>query len=88
MNHADRIKIEAPEKIEFSYRFAEQRARIGAFAIDMVIQAFVALIGFLLLFAFINENVFMSNSSSNDLGLLTVGFVYLIIFYVQWFYFL
>jgi len=88
VNQADRIKIEAPEKIEFSYRFAEQGARIGAFVIDIVIQFIAGLITFLLIFAFVNKNVFMSNSFSDDMGLLTVGFFYLIVFFLQWFYFL
>ena len=43
MNQADRIKIEAPEKIQFSYRFADLGARIGAFTVDMVLQAIIVI---------------------------------------------
>ena len=88
MSEAGRIKIEAPEKIVFTFRFAEQGARIGAFLIDMLIQFAVVLFLYLLLYKALNQNVFSSESFSESFGLLTAGFFYMGIFFLQWFYFL
>lgn len=88
MEQTGRIKIEAPEKIEFSYRFADQGARIGAYFFDMLIQGVILFFGILLVFGGINRNAFVSESFSENFGLLSYGFFYLIYFFLQWFYFL
>lgn len=88
MSQYSRIKIEAPEKIVFSYRIADQGARIGAFILDMLIQAVVVILVFLLVFGAANSNIQFSESFSETFGLLGFGFFYLLLFFMQWFYFL
>lgn len=85
MSQFTKLRIEAPEKITFTYRYAEQGTRMAAFFIDTAIQFAVLLI---FVFLFIGTGDAFRDSITEDLSLVTAGFLYLIIFFMQWFYFL
>ena len=88
MAKESRIRIEAPEKIVFSYRYAEPGARMAAFFLDMVIQAVILILFALLFWGILNGDSLFSNTFSENFGMLGYGFFYLLLFFMQWFYFL
>jgi uncharacterized RDD family membrane protein YckC len=82
------ISIETPEKIRFDYKIAQTGTRIGAFIIDMVIQAVIIGLVFLLLFFIgIFESNLLARHYINQFQLLALAFFYLLIFFFQWGYF-
>ena len=84
----DIIRIETPEKITFSYHIASIGTRIAAYFIDILIQgAVLVLLG--LFFLSLAGFSFDTNwDFTEDAGFLTLAFYYLVIFFLQWGYFI
>lgn len=80
------IVIETPEKIRFTYEVAEIGTRAAAFVIDFLIQGVVYILAVILIFS-ISGNT-GENAASNDFYYIAVAFTYIVIFFLQWGYFI
>jgi uncharacterized RDD family membrane protein YckC len=82
------ISIESPEKIRFYYKIARTGARIGAYIVDMMIQAFIVfvLVVYVIAAGGLNRGLFTPGFAS-DFQLLAIAFLYLVYFFLQWGYF-
>lgn len=81
-NLNNKVVIETPEKIYFTYTLAEVGTRAAAYVLDLLIQGLIiiilALLGF---FSFINTQ------ELEDQLYLAFAVMYILIFLFQWFYF-
>ncbi len=82
VDNRQKIIIETPEKIYFTYTLAEVGTRAAAYTIDLLIQ-----VGVLIVFGILGFFSFFNSENLKDEGLLTVAIFYILIFFFQWFYF-
>ncbi len=83
------VKIEAPEKIIFSYKIAETGTRIAAYIIDLIIQilVFIIIVLLILMVGVSFRSLFDSNVSSNAQNF-SIAFLYIMVFFIQWGYYI
>ncbi len=82
VDNRQKIIIETPEKIYFTYTLAEVGTRAAAYTIDLLIQVgIIIILGILGIFSFLDSERF------EDQGFLTIAIFYILIFFFQWFYF-
>jgi uncharacterized RDD family membrane protein YckC len=86
----DTLQIETPEKIIFTYQIASVGTRIMAFTVDFLIQALIVILLLLLLWALSAMTGAGGNGtfSAHDANALAAAFAYIVIFFLQWGYFI
>jgi uncharacterized RDD family membrane protein YckC len=80
---AEKLIIETPEKIIFTYNIAEIGTRIAAYLIDSLLQLLILLILFLVLgLSFISSDAY-----GEDQAFFYMAIIYILLFLFQWGYF-
>jgi len=85
----DKIEIETPEKIIFSYNISSTGTRIASYTIDFVIQIIIIfLLGLMLVSLQLTSFTIPGSGFMQEMSGLVVAFAFLLYFLLQWGYFI
>lgn len=83
------IKIEAPEKIVFTYTIAQTGTRIAAFTIDLIIQIlFMIIVILIIMMVGVSFSSLFNPDVSENASYFAIAFLYIVIFFIQWGYYI